>query len=366
MDLLGLVKQLEKDFNVVANNPMLQFESDGQQLVFSSLLPERTVLQNSYRENNIQFRTMIANASTRYSPPIKKGKALTGSVAVELGESDIASELAMHAYEALNMALQQNATQEGIATLIRWFDTTVSQPLALLREKERADAITKGYYERTGANGLYEMVRYPSFPGHRVVLPSGTTATPAGLYDPAFDLLGLLKQKKRLMEDKGFRIGRILINPTVQDLILGLDQVKAYGMTRFDTGSTVVNLPLATESETIRAAFASIGLPIPEVVDSGYTDEDGYHKFMGDQIILVSNTNRQQVVEGLDKPLVLYNTLGYTAIGTATGQLTPGIATYVEAHAGKQARIEATGWQTTFAVLESPDAVVSIDIPALA
>ncbi len=79
---------------------------------------------------------------------------------------------------------------------------------------------------------------------------------------------------------------------------------------------------------------------------------------------MVCTTGRTTAVPMPDSTsLLLTNTLGYYAIGRATAQLSPGVATKLEYFDGKDSRIEAMGWQTSFPILQDPEAIVSFTIP---
>lgn len=365
----SLINQLEAEntLSTNANDPTLQFEA-GQELLFSRYLPEQTVESNSFRDWGIKFRTQVANASTRYSPPQKKGNMLVGSVQVELSDSDAATELTMEAYESFLNILQRNDSQQAIATLIRWFETGVSRALAILREVYRVQAIADGVVKRRGANGFTEDVYFPKPSGHRITVPSGTVAAPAGWYNPTYDILADLKAIKLFLIRKGLRIVDIITTEKiVNECLVPNNGIKQYGILTVQApgGGTAVELQSRPEVQAMLSALAAIGIPAPKTYDLGYTDQLGWQPFMSQRFVIICQTDRELQLE-LSKdesPLVLVNTLGYTGIGKATGQLTPGVATDIKSYTGKDARLEATGWQTSFPVIQEPEAYAVFTIP---
>ena len=366
-NIYELINKLEEEqtFDRLVNDPNLQFDLQGEPLLFSSVLPERQVIQNHFRESSIELMSTIANDSTRYAPPQKKGNHRVSSAEIELINSDIAADLDQEAYEHLIQLLSRDATQNTVSELIRWFDRLINRPLALLREKQRVDAFALGYVAREGANDFDEVIKFPEFEGHRETISSGSESSPAGWYDPEYSILDKVKAKMRMLRNKGYRVNRIITTPRIEEVMYDNKEIKKYGTNQIQLGEQQLDLPTMSDSATLQAAFQSIGAPVPEVYDTGYSDQDGFHFFLEDKFIMLCTTGRSQEVNlgEEENPLMLSNTLGYHAIGTATGQLDPGVATKVESFDGKDARIEGQGWQTSFPVIQHPEAYVTLTIP---
>lgn len=365
-DINTLLLQLSDKgaFDGLANNPQLQFTADGQELLFSSLMPERLVDRNEFKEDGIRFKTLMANDSTRYSPPVKRGNAILSSTVVSLADSDIAAELTMQAYESFIRTLTASPMQ-AVANLLRFFETGVAMPLAILREKYRADIFDKGYIERRGANDFYELVKVPEITGHRITVLDWA--------NPATSILGSLKSIKRMLNNKGYQITQMITtSDVVEDYMVTNNEIRQYGLMVINSapgggGQQTIALPTMSEQQIVLSALAANSLPSPTVYDHGYDtlggSDIGYKKFLNKKVILVCNSGRSQDMDmGDNTNLVLPNTLGYTAIGVTTGQLQPGVRTKVTNYDGKDARIEAYGWQTAFPVLQDPEAYVVIDV----
>lgn len=353
-------------FDNLANNPQLQFTADNQELLFSSLLPERLVQQNEFKESGIRFKTLMANDSTRYSPPVKRGNAILSSTVVSLADSDIAAELTMQAYESFIRTLTASPMQ-AVANLLRFIETGVAMPLAILREKYRADIFDKGYIERKGANQFYELVKVPEIAGHRITVLDWA--------NPATSILSTLKSVKKMLLKKGYKITQMITtSDVIEDYLVPNNEIAKYGLMVINnapgTGSAqAVALPTMSEQQVVFSALAANSLPAPTIYDHGYDTlgeepgDTGYKQFLNKKVILVCNSGRTQDLSlGDNTNLTLANTLGYTAIGVTTGQLQPGVRTKVTNYDGKDARIEAYGWQTSFPVLQDPEAYVVIDV----
>lgn len=367
----ALIKDLEDKsaFKISANDPTLQFENGGQNLLFATVLPERTVTENIFRQWDIQYKTMIANDATRYSPPQIKNSMLLGSVQVELAEQDAAGAMDMQYYEHFLKTLDRGNSMEAAFQLLRFFENTVARPLAILRERHRVDAICKGFIERRGANNFYEMVHFPKPAGHRVTVPSGTSAVKAGWYDPNHDIVGTLKAMKKMLLKKGYRITRIITTEEIiAECLIPNKAIRAYGLMTVTApgGNQGFELQTTPEAQALSSAFRAIGIPVPVTYDAGYSDQLGYHVFMKEKFVILCQTGRTQTVrldDSEDPLLSLPNTLGYTAIGVATGQLTPGVQYRIEANQGKDANIYAEGWMTSFPIIQDPESYAVITVP---
>lgn len=70
MDMATLLQQMDKSgaFAALRNNTAAQFGPRQRPLLGATLLPERLVEENQFTEENIQYRTVVANDATRYSP----------------------------------------------------------------------------------------------------------------------------------------------------------------------------------------------------------------------------------------------------------------------------------------------------------
>jgi len=358
MDLATLISRLIADGTVarIAANVSAQFGAGTRMLVGATLLPERTVPENAYREEAIRYRTIIANDGTRYSPTqLKKGE-LIGSFLVELAEMDIARELSGAEYDALLRFLNSNQSMDAAATMLRWLDTTINRAMIENLERQRWEAIVDASVALRGDNEFAETVSYSDPAGHRVNA-GGTWSNDS--YDPFDDIFA----QADLLASKGFTVGRIISSRTVTSIMAGNDKV------RTRVGHPVANTSGSIQVAEGRATIGAIngllqadGLPPIELYDLQYRTQTGTTRFLkADAMVLVATTGREETLDLGDGDIeVVPDTLGYAAVGRAAGQSAPGRVLRMEHKMDKPPRIEAEGWATGLPVITEPEAVAVI------
>lgn len=372
MDINGLFKEIQSSGTLVtaANDPTLQFGINSDRYVFSELLPEVNVDKNKFDEEDLVISDGgLANDSTRYAPPQIKGGVTVTSLSVDLGNSDIASVLSMSAYESILSKLNNGQDMLAIAQTIEWFNKTVTKPLARLREYHRVQAVIKRRLDLIGANGYAISMDYLKPAGHDATVNG---AVSGGWRDPAYNVLGDIKAKAKIMSDKGFKPNRIITTSDINSSVFGNNNsIKAYGYTSFNNpaGGTLT-LPALQPVQFIANAFLANELPSPEVYDAGYKSRETglYQKFLQDPtfdyLVLIGTTERTQSIELANQPVVIPNTLGYYAVGVATGQTSPGITADIKlVEDFKNSHIKAAGWQSSSPVVQESEAYCVFKIP---
>jgi hypothetical protein len=356
-DLYSLINSMTTDGTIqrIARRPLAQFGPPARRYLGAEILPEREVPENAYEEDQIKYRTVIANSGTRYSPTQKKGSDLVGSFLVVLGESDIAREMDGRQYDALLKVLGQNLTMDGVARVTRWLDTTISRALLELNEKQRWDAIVGASVVRTGDNAYTETVAYSNPAGHRVTA-GGTWSSDA--YDPFTDIMA----QADLLASKGFTVNRIFAGRTIVSILAGNDKVKARtGLPVVNVGGSISIAQQRANIDGINGALSRDGLPPIEQYDLQYRTQTGTGFFLPrDAFVMVATTGQDESLDLGDSQQLVSDTLGYVAIGRAAGQATPGRVIRMEAKADKPPRIEAEGWQTALPVITEPEAIAVI------
>lgn len=344
----------------ITRNRLAQFGTRTRRLIGAELLPAQTVPENSYTDDTVKYRTVIANAGTRYSPVVLKGNALVGTVKVELFDIDIGSELTSRDYDALVSYLNRNDTMEAMASLTNFLDTTVNMGLEELREVYRWQAIEKASVTRIGANNYREVIPFSNPAGHRA---AAAAAWSVDTNDPFDDI----NNRVQLLTDKGFQVGRIFAGRNVVNIMGNNDKVR--------TRTGTVKVSAANGQFTVaggRASLAQIntamgdeGLPPIELYDLLYRMQDGTTgRFISaDVMIFVGLTGRDVQLE-LNNPdqvnELLPDTLGYYGVGRAAGQSAPGRVIQQKFKDDKPPRVEAQGWETSAPVITEPEAIASI------
>ena len=358
-DIASLVRTLMDDGSVraLAMNPQAQFGIAPRRYIGAELLPERRVEENAYREDAIRYRTVIANDGTRYSPSQKKAGEIVGSFLVELGESDIAREFTARDYDALLRLLGRNLSMDAAVTLVNWLDRTVNLALAEKNELQRWQAIVSASVTRSGDNDYTETVDYSNPANHRAAA-GGTWSSDS--YDPFTDILAMAD----LLEGKGYTVGRIITGRTVLSTLAGNDKVKARtGVATINASGQITATAGRATRDAINMALERDGLPPIETYDLQYRTQTGSGYLLSRAaLVLVARTGRAEPIALGDPPdPTTHDTLGYTAVGRAAGQATPGRVLRMEPKEDKPPRIEAEGWQTSLPVITEPEAIAVIN-----
>lgn len=376
MELLELIRQLEAEgaFDALTNSPDAQFGTPTEVFVGAGILPERGVPGNVVEEESLRYRPVTANDAARYSPvQLKEAAAQFGSMLAKLAESDIGKEFTAQMYDAVRRLILGGGSQEARARFLGWLDSEVS--LALLRKNEihRWNAIVDAFTTRIGDNGYVETVAYPDPDGHRRQVSADWEAVGAdgrSLNDPFDDLLGIYEDAR----DAGVIFGRALMSTKTQFKLLRNTFVgdrAQFGAQGFvPPNDDVLRAPLGVPG--LIAAFASVGLPTPEVYDNTYWefDEDGIARrkryLHDDKIVFIGQSGRSETYEPEDgEPFTVTETLGYTAIGTAAGQDSPGrIINVIPETRRKPPRIDCEGWQTSLPLILDGDLIFVLDTSA--
>lgn len=363
MDLKTLIERMlrEQDFYRVLNNPMSQFGTTQRPLLGATLLPERTVRQNEYTEQAIRYRSQVANDGTRYSPVQKKRGILTGSMLVQLGHSDIGSELTSNDYDAFIEILQRASggddvpTMEAIQALTKWTDLTLRRPMDTKNEIQRWQAIVDAAVVRRGDNKFVETVNFSNPSGHRF---NAGDSWSDDTYDPYDDILAGVQ----ILIDKGYSGFRFITSNTVTSLLLGNDKMKERVGKISVAAGTVVGMPGRLSTGALNAIFADDGLPSIEKYDQRYFTATGSARFLKEDVfVIIATTGRDETLIDINSnPLTLQNVIGYQAVGRAAGQSAPGRAFSIQAFSTKPPRVEGEAWQASFPVILDPEAIVVI------
>jgi hypothetical protein len=356
-DLGSVVRQMEATgtFNRLGANLAAQFGTQSKRYIGAELLPERLVPQNEYTEERIKYRSVIANAGTRYSPTQKKGGALVGSFGVKLAESDIANELTGREYDVLLDLLQRNATMEATSAIIGFVNKTINIPLVEWCERARWQAIVNALVLLRGDNEYAEDVAYSAPAGHRVV---AATAWSNNTYDPYTDIFA----GAAMLSSKGYAVKRIISTNKVVGIMGNNTLVKGRTGRITVVGGTITNVQGRVTLNEINAALSSDDLPAIEKYDLQYQTSTGTGRFIPDNCLVMigSTDNSEGIPLSPDVFETLENTLGYVGIGRAAGQSAPGRRIRSEHFENKPPRIEAEGWQTALPVITEPEAIYVI------
>lgn len=363
MDLQSFVRQMQEDgtLDQLANSPRAQFGPRNRQFLGATILPERQVARNSGTEAQIEYRTVIANDGTRYSPvQIKQTGQLVGSFSWELGHQDIGSQLDSVQYDALLELLESNANMDAMATMVGFVDNTIVQPLIEVVEKQRWQALVDAMVVRIGDNGVREEVEYPNPEGHRVTAGGDWWDDS---YDPIEDIFAI----NAMFEDKGMRLRQIITRRQILMALSRNEMVRRrYAGVRVLSDSDLFT-PMSAPQ--LNAGLVADGLPQIETYDLSYNTQDGSRTpFLpaGTMVFLAETGADVDIVDdyppqqGGEVYRTLEDTLGYAAIGRGAGRPTSGRYVRAESFDNKPPRVECEGWQASLPIIQQPEAVAVI------
>lgn len=341
------------EFRNLARNTRVQFGTSTKPLIGATILPNRTVLQNEYTEDEVRFRTTIANHATRYSPVQRKGQDAYVALKVGLGNMDIGRELTGQQYDTIVALLGQKLDMEAAATAIKWVDVAINRALAELEEKERWDAIHDAAVIRKGDNNYQETVPFPNPSGHRVTVASPWSDPTV---DPMIDVFAMADK----LRDKGYRIRRIIGGNVAIRLLSSNPKVMARlsGQAILPSGASL--LDDRTSLARVNAYIAEEELPPIERYTTGYKNQIGqsFPFIPQNSLIFIGETDRTEEIDlGDNQIMEVQSTLGYYGIGRAVGQPDSGRVINVYSKTEKPPRLSAEGYQTSFPVILEPEAI---------
>jgi hypothetical protein len=360
MDFADLLQQMIDDGTLdrALNDPTVSFGANGRPLIGAELLPDQLVEENEYDETALRYRTQIANAASRYSPPQIKEGAITGSVHVRLAEMDLASVLEGRTYDTLNKILaREQGSVEAMARYLDFFTRTVALGLAQLMEVWRWQAIVSAQITAVGMNGRAEPIPYLNPSGHRAAV-GGDWASNA--YDPWADIVN----RATLLANKGYgRVRRIITSTQARAKLLGNQNLRERAGTMRLVGGEFVATSGRLTAAGLNALLTEDGLPAIETYDEIYHTTTGSGFYLPrDTMVFIGDTASNTTVSLSDGSIFreLQGTLGYTAIGTPTGRPDPGRMFYTEPKGGKPPRVLHQGWLTGLPVILEEEAIATL------
>lgn len=366
MDMANLVAEINAQQIPIklARDERVQFGLPEYPFIGAELLPEVFKLENQFEETDINYKTFVANSATRYSPPQMKGTSYVGSADIKLGEQDIAAQLTGKDYDNLLKTLVGGNKASVRQQIIDFMQSAVNLALVVKNEAMRWEAIVNATGILSFMDGRSETVSLSNPVGHRVIVPSGTIASPTGwhlsTYDPFTDIFAI----QRLLASKGYVIRRIITSTYVLST-LGLNgEVKRRtGFLPVGNGAT---LQAGNASiEAINAQLKNFNLPPIEVNDQVYHTQTQSPRFIDETaFIFICTTGRSATfLQQNGQTQTIPNVLGYHGVGIATGEVTPGRVVKLWYEDKKPVGVYCAGWQTSFPVIKQPEAIAVIKIP---
>lgn len=364
MDILTLLDDAQPDIDIVVGNPLAMLGPNEEPFLGLQLMPERRVDENQFTEMRIAYKTFVANNGTRYSPVQLKGGLLSGSFDVKVISSDIGAQLLAQDYDAIIKIVKRytgtDLPMAAVAQLLKWVDKSLVQPLVVKDERMVWECLIDCLVQVEGDNGFDEPIAISNPAGHRVA--SGDWSDPD--YDPIPDIYGRadkLREKgirPRLQIAPSSKINQLLNHPKVIKQARGFITVENGALAAGENRLTIAALnAFMTENE----------LPAVVRYDKTYNVQGApsRHFLKRNVWAMVGETDQNEEVEIEEgDPLVIEQTLGYTAVGTNAGYTAPGRMQKLTAYDGKAPHIDGEAWQESFPVNQNPEAFTALtDIP---
>lgn len=356
MNIEQLISQLYTDGSIkrLTGNVLAQFGTKQSELLGATLLPDQTVEENAFTEDGIAMRTIVALDGARYSPVQKRGKALATSMKVQLGDSDVGSDLTASVYDQVIRSLANGKDMEAAAKVIRWADKQLMQALIQLSERHRWQALLNAQIERRGDNNYVELVSYPNPAGHRVT-------SPLPLADASQDPLELIFDMADFLFKKGYNLRMVAGNRTTLTRIAQHPKVaiRTSAIQVADGGTLAQVAAGRMTREKLNALVSEDKIPAFTEYNGQYFDDLGQYPYIPDnKLVFIGETDREASIEiAENRSYILNGTLGYYAIGRATGQPDAGRVLKLFPKEDRPARIDGEAYQTTLPVILDPEAV---------
>jgi hypothetical protein len=366
MDLMSFVAQLERDrmFEVLVNAPQAQFGSEAQPYIGATIMPERQVPDNSYRETAIRYMTTIAGWGTRYSPVQRRDVGeMYASFLVELGDQDIGADFTSRDYDALvgmlrdisgTPQMDHPGMQDAANRIFQWADIRLLRGVLDLNERDRWSCMIAAQVVGYGSNGTSWTIDYANPANHRANA-GGTWSNPA--YDPMVDIFAMAD----LLIGKGYTPTRIITSTPVLRIFQANAKIITQSGLPFGTvipsGATVTG-PRQVDMNAVNNLMERNSLPPWEIYDRRYRDTTGLHRFIGDNnLVMLSTNGRDNSIAIVGGQAYLPNASGYFAIGRSAGQSSPGRVLRVTPFFNKPPRLEGECWQTGLPVFTEPESI---------
>ena len=367
---MSFIAALERDdmFRVLVNTPQAQLGTPAAPYLGATILPERLMPDNAYRETAVRYMTTIAGWGTRYSPVQRRDVGeMYASFMVELGEQDIGADFTSRDYDALIQMLRDisgtptfdnPAMLEAANRIFQWADIRLLRGVLDLNERDRWSCLIAATLVGYGSNGTSWTIEYANPAGHRANA-GGSWANPA--YDPLDDIFAM----NDLLISKGYTPNRMITStPVLRAFQRNAKVVARYGLpayTVIPSGATISGAAHQLDVTNVNAGLQRDNLPPFEVYDRRYRDGTGLHRFIGDNnVILLSTTGRDESIPIVGGQSYLPNTAGYFAVGRAAGQSSPGRVLRVTPYFNKPPRLEGECWQTGLPVPTEPESIAVI------
>lgn len=380
MELSTIFQFIEKDIvgagipDAIAKDSRLQFGTETQPFWLAKYLPVENKENNEIYEEITRIGTFVANDGSPLSPPQIKRTAEGLGLRVRLAHIDIATQMDARDMRTLGRLLKQGDRSVAVAFVINWITRTLRFAIEAKAELQRAEAFCNATVTITPMDGAPYVVQMPNPPGHRVTVPSGAAAAPAGWYSPTFDpIQETLVPIKLMMQSKGYEPMAIITSSRIAGALQMNPNVSQYGRGLVVQDGNVVSSGGMASDAHVNVVLQANGLPPMMRYDRFYQTQTGSARFFPeDKFLIIGATGRDFEVEVPDdrgrilRRELIMNTLGFTGRGVSEGQTNPGAVITVKTSDTKPVGVWGEGYSESFPIILDYEAVACVTVPALA
>ena len=366
MDIVTLLALMVKEGDItrLMRNPFIQFGSEMMRKSYlgARFLPERLMIgseNNVIKEEEVRFRTIIAEDSGRYDPVPLRQLTESYEMMVEMGHFDIGREIDGSEYDAIIKMLMTNSNEQARNRIIYLVDTMLNHALKDKKEKQRWDGIVRRNVRIEKSNGQKYDVILDAPTQNDFSAPAFFDDNSSDPFETIFDAINILK-------DHGYgQIEAIVSTYGPLSAMMKNEQVRGrYGGMRVDTSNnsvTPVNRGVVGRS-LLNATMRDEGYPEFTEYNEGYNTEEGFFKYLPSHTmtIIASTTRREEIIVPDGEDMLLPSTLGYYGVGRCQGQAAVGDVVKLFPKEDKPVRIEGQGEGVGFPVIIDNKAIVNI------
>ena len=355
MDIKTLIDLMKKDGDItrLTRDPFAQFGSEVLRKTYlgARFLPERRMTRsknNIIQEEELRFRTIIAEDSGRFDPAPKRALTETVDLQVTMGHFDIAREIDGNEYDEIIEMLDASQNNAARARLLYLVDTMLNHALLDKKEKQRWEMIVDSQVRIEKSNGKAYDVIVDAPAGHRVT-------SPAFFSDNSFDPFEEIFKGLNVLKDAGYGQIQAAISTYAPISAMRSNQqvkIRTGGLSVDTINSAVTPVTGAPTDARINQVLSEQGIPPIIEYNQGYNTETGFFPYIPkDALILIARTpRREQLVVPDGEDMLLYDTLGYYGVGRCQGEAQVGDVIKLFPKEDKPVRIEGEAQGVGFPV----------------
>lgn len=355
MDLLTLLKLMmdEGDITRIARNPFSQFGSSMMRKTYlgARFFPERMMtesLNNIIEEEEVMFRTIIAEDSGRYDPAARRSSIESKSMQVAMGHFDAARDINGKMYDTIIKMLARSQDQSARRRMLSLVDTLLKYALLDKKEKQRWEMILDSEVTVEKANKQKYTVSVDAPTENRVVS--------AGFFDDnSFNPFTEIFKGVDVLKAHGFNRIQAFVSTYKPISAMRSNEIvqRRTGGLQVDTvNNSITPITGVVTDAQINQILSQQGIPPITEYNEGYNTEAGFFPYIPrDAMVLIASTpRREEIIVPDGEDLLLHDTLGYYGVGLCQGETEVGDVIKLFPKENKPVRIEGEAQGVGFPV----------------